>query len=225
MNEILPSVGDDTCDFYEARAIYHHPCWDGFQHHVAARSFTTRELCIEVKRIMESLTLRMYLDRDELIIVRHFITWFTNATDVPWQVWIDLDEQDGRRIFYYETFAGVLRTFKLSGATSIPNESLRASQAGLLGGEDAVHGLTHIRYEVCQLGSCGKPSTHRIPVKAKSGTTTSLDVCDEHFEKMEQQRAGAEVHKERKRVERAELSKLKQKVPRKKQLLPISAAP
>lgn len=217
MSTFIETSGDDTLDFYEGRAIYHKPWWDGFQHHVALEQLTTRDLCLRVKEILERKPPRMYLDGKEDVILRYFITWFTNTRDVPYQVWIDL-EGDEHRVFFYEAFSGDIKRFQVGQGMSIPKESLESVQTHL-GDEEKASDHLHVQLEKCQMGSCGKPSTHRIPVAGKRTLhTTTLDVCDAHFQSIEAQHKSADAQRERKRLIRKEKNKLKPKVERKKKL-------
>lgn len=199
----------DSCDYFDGVGIYHNPSWDGHQHHVAEKKLTTRELCVEVKRILDDEPLLVYLEYESDVIVRYFINWYLlKPEDVPLYVWIDEEEIDGRmaRQFFYETFRGRTDRFYVGPGMSPPKEALESTQTALKV-EDEQTETQHVKLKYCQMGECGKTVKHTVAIK----TGYSVDVCEDHYQGIQEQLAKAKEAKEAKLAARREARKHKPK--------------
>lgn len=172
---------DDIFDGLMGEGVYARPFWDGHQHHVAGRRFTTRELCAEVREILHREPLRTYLAFGHDVVVRYFISWYENRTsDMPLYVWVD--EEDGVRLFFYETFKGDIRRFVVRDGMSIPQNAFEASQMAM---RDAggISEKRHVKVIRCMMGSCSNNAVRTVTIKSGA----SIEVCDEHLSGIQEQ--------------------------------------
>lgn len=199
----------DVCDYFDGVGIYHKSKWDGHQHHVADKKLTTRELCVEVKRILDSEPLLVYLEYESDVIIRYFINWYLlHPKDAPFYVWVDEEEIDGKmtRQFFYETFSRRIERLCIGPGMSPPKEALESAQMALKV-EDKQTETQHVKMKYCQMGDCGKPVKHTVSVK----TGYSVDVCKDHYQGIQAQLSREKAAKDAKLAAKREERKHKPK--------------
>ena len=170
---------NDTFDYFSGTGIYHKPFYDGHQHCVAGQKLTTRELCIAVKTIIEKSPFLIYLDYEEDVITRYFISWYLlNPDDVPFYVWVD-EEMDSnglrKRKLFYETFSGALKKLEIGRDVDVPKEVHNSTQSEMIIGKIQKEKVQYVPLKYCMMYECGKVAKHQVTMK--SGM--SIDVCQE----------------------------------------------
>ena len=177
---------DDVYDYCMGEGIYHKPYWDGHSHFVAGERFSSNDLLMAVRKILDQATLRIYLVEKEDVIIRYFICWYSvGLTDVPYRVFID--EVDMCRCFYYESISGEVVQFVL-GNTVVPDRAYLEVQTSI---EAEVSEDVFISFDICQMSGCEEKATCRHAVKVD----LYLYVCDKHMEVIGKQLESASERK------------------------------